>query len=85
MVAIITIQTMGKGQGWAKEGTAGAAEAQDTTCLKPLGIFLSFAYFLSTKCLFALRTTSMMMTNHHHTPSPSPEQMRLKTHLHLKF
>ena len=78
MAAIITKQMMGEGQGRAKEGTTGAAGAQGMTHLEPLGMvfcfFITFAYFLSTKFLFSLRTTSMTTTgHHHHTPSPSPE------------
>ena len=61
MAPIITIQTMGEGQGWAKEGTTRAAGARGMTRLEPLSMvfFFTFAYFLSTKFLFALRTTSM--------------------------
>ena len=43
----VTIQTMGEGQGWAKEGTTGAAGAQDMTRLKPSVCFF-FTYFCST-------------------------------------
>ena len=82
MATIITIQTMGKGQGWAKEGTTGAAGAGGTTCLEPLSMFFfffTFAYLLSTKFLFALRTTLMStIGHHHHTPSPSPERMQAR-------
>ena len=35
MAAIITKQMMGEGQGWAKEGTTGAAGAQGMTHLEP--------------------------------------------------
>ena len=79
MAAIITIQTTDKGQGWAKEGTTGAAGARGATHLKPLGMvfFFHFAYFLSTKFLSALRTTLMTTIRHHHfIPSLSPEQMQ---------
>ena len=38
MAAIITKQMMGEGQGWAKEGTTGAAGAQGMTHLEPLGM-----------------------------------------------
>ena len=33
---------MGKGQGWAKEGTTGAAGAQDMTRLEPSVCFFFF-------------------------------------------
>ena len=82
MAAIITIQTTGEGQGWAKEGTTGAAGARGTTCLEPLSMFFfffTFAYLLSTKFLFALRTTLMStISYHHHTPSPSPERTQAR-------
>ena len=38
----VTIQTMGVGQGWAKEGTTGAVGAQD----KPLGMFFILFFIL---------------------------------------
>ena len=62
----VTTQMMHEGQGQAKEGTTGVAEARDTTCLDSQAPWYVF---------FALRTT-LMMTNshtHHHMPSPSPE------------
>ena len=46
MAAIITIQTTGEGQGWAKEGTTGAAGARGTTRLEPLGMFFFFFLLL---------------------------------------
>ena len=53
---IVTTQTMGKRLGRATEGTTGA---RDMTHLEPLGMFLSFfTYFLSSKYLFASRTTA---------------------------
>ena len=42
----VTTQTMDKGQGQGKEGTTGVAEAQDTTCLKSLGMFLFLLFYL---------------------------------------
>ena len=69
----VTIQMMGKGQGWAMKGTTGAAGARDTTCLKPSICFFFLLTFYLLNVYFALRTT-LMMTNgyrHHHTPSQS--------------
>ena len=89
MAAIITIQTTGEGQGWAKEGTTGAAGARGTTCLEPLSMFFFFLLLLIFYLLnFYLHLElpwcrqSATTTTHHLHPQ---NECRLEAHLRLEF